>query len=267
MRRESAGPNSFQPREPSYYSGTGSKRTRNLLDNRGIGEISVTRIFPLSAALLLACAITSAQSSSNPAPASSGAPAAAHPLAALSKDHHDGLTISVDPYADAQRAKDKFGKSANPVTVGILPVEVFLTNELPHPLRINMETVELEVQLESGKQDLDWLPVRQVATLIIHPGGNPSSPSARRFPIGIPLPGKDKKVDSVAADLGPFALDSGLVPPLGKIHGFLFFNMNRNFEAASESSLYVPDIVVLPDKTPLMFFEVPLTTGAAPPQP
>jgi hypothetical protein len=260
MRRESARPNSFQPRKQSYYSGTGLKRTRNLLANRGIGEISVTGIVPFAAALLFACAITSAQSSPNPAPVSSTAPAAAHPLA---KDHHDGLTIFVDPYTDAQRAKDKFGKSANPVTVGILPVEVFLTNELPHPLRINMETVELEVQLESGKQDLDWLPVRQVATLIIHPSGNPSSPSARRFPIGIPLPGKDKKVDSVAADLGPFALDSGLVPPLGKIHGFLFFNMNRNFEAASESSLYVPDIVVLPDKTPLMFFEVPLTTSAA----
>ena len=43
--------------------------------------------------------------------------------------------------------------------------------------------------------------------------------------------------------------------------------MNRNFEAASESSLYVPDIVVLPDKTPLMFFEVPLTTAAPSPQP
>src|SRR5271155_4656179 len=267
MRTESACPNSFQARGPSYYSGTGLKRTRNFLGNRGIGEISVTRILPLSAALLFACAIPFAQSSTNPAAASSSAPAAAHPLAPLSKDHHDGLTISVDPYTDAQRAKDKFGKSANPVTAGILPVEVFLTNELPHPLRINMETVELEVQLESGKQDLDWLPVRQVATLIIHPGGNPSSPSARRFPIGIPMPGKDKKVDNVAAALRPFALDSDLVPPLGKIHGFLFFNMTHNFEAALQSSLYVPDIVVLPDKTPLMFFEVPLTSGAASPQP
>ncbi len=223
----------------------------------------MTRILPFSAALLFACAITFAQSNTNPAAAPSSTPAA-H---SLPKDHHDGLTISVDPYTDSERAKDKFGKSANPVTVGILPVEVFLTNELPHPLRINMATVELEVQLESGKQDLDWLPVRQVATLIIHPGGNPSSPSARRFPIGIPLPGKDKKVDSVAADLGPFALDASLVPPLGKLHGFLFFNMNRNFEAASESSLYVPDIIVLPDKTPLMFFEVPLTTSTAAPQP
>jgi hypothetical protein len=219
----------------------------------------------IAAATLLACASMFAQSSSNPSTAPPSTPPAAE--RPLPKDHHDGLTISVDPYTDSQRAKDKFGKSSNPVPVGILPVEVFITNELPHPLKINMETVELEVQLESGKQDLDWLPVRQVATLIIHPGGNPSSPSARRLPIGIPMPGKDKKVDSVAADLRPFALESDLVPPLGKIHGFLFFNMSHNFQAALQSSLYVPDIIVLPDKTPLMFFEVPLTTGAASPEP
>jgi len=262
---ERATPNSFQARERSYYSGTGWKRTRNFLGERGIGETSVIRKLPIVAALLLACASTFAQSNSNPASATSGtSPAAERPL---SKDHHDGLTISVDPYTNSQRAKDKFGKASNPVPVGILPVEVFITNELPHPLRINLETVELEVQLDSGKQDLDWLPVRQVATLIIHPGGNPASPSARRLPLPIPMPGKDKKVDSVAADLRPFALDSDLVPPLGKIHGFLFFNMSHNFEAALQSSLYVPDIVVLPDKTPLMFFEVPLTTNAASPQP
>jgi hypothetical protein len=144
---------------------------------------------------------------------------------------------------------------------------VFLNNETPHPLKINMETVELEVHSDSGKQNLDWLPVRQVATLIVHPGGNPGSPSARRFPVGIPMPSKDKKVDNVAAALSPFALDSDVVPPLGKIHGFLFFDMSHNFEAASKSSLYVPDVAVLPDKTPLMFFEVPLSSGAASSQP
>jgi hypothetical protein len=225
----------------------------------------VIRILPIAAALLFACAGAFAQSSANPAaPSPSTSPVAVHPLA---KDHHDGLTISVDPYTNSERAKDKFGKSANPVPVGILPVEVFITSELPHPLKINMETVELEVQLDSGKQDLDWLPVRQVATLIIHPGGNPASPSARRLPLPIPMPGKDKKVDSVAADLRPFALDSDLVPPLGKIHGFLFFNMSHNFEAALQSSLYVPDIVVLPDKAPMMFFEIPLAAGAPAPQP
>lgn len=223
----------------------------------------MNRIISLAAFVLLACASVFAQS--NPPP--STAPAAASAASPLPQDRHDGLTVSVDPYTNSQRAKDKFGKSADPIPAGILPVEVFLNNETPHPLKINMETVELEVHSDSGKQDLDWLPVRQVATLIVHPGGNPGSPSARRFPVGIPMPSKDKKVDNVAAALSPFALDSDVVPPLGKIHGFLFFDMSHNFEAASKSSLYVPDVAVLPDKTPLMFFEVPLSSGAASSQP
>jgi hypothetical protein len=224
----------------------------------GIGQFIVPRILALAGGALLACVCALAQSSSN-APA---APAASPNAHTLPQDRHEGLTISVDPYTDSERAKDKFGKSANPVPVGILPVEVFIANELPHPLKVDIETVELEVYQGDGKQDLDWLPPVQVATLIVHPGGNPASPSTRRFPIGIPMPSKDKKVDKIATELRPFALDSDVVPPLGKIHGFLFFNMSHNFEAASKSTLYIPDVAILPEKKPLMFFEVPLTPGA-----
>ena len=218
------------------------------------------RAFALIAAALLASAVASAQSNSQASnPAAAGSSTTAHPLP---HDHHEGLTISVDPYTDSERAKDKFGKSADPVPAGILPVEVFISSELPHPLKIDMETVELEVYIGDGKQDLDWLPPVQVATLIVHPGGNPSAPGTRRLPLPIPMPSKDKKVDKIATELRPFALDSDVVPPLGKIHGFLFFNMSHNFEAASKSTLYVPDVAILPDKKPLMFFEVPLAPGA-----
>lgn len=144
-------------------------------------------------------------------------------------------------------------------------MEVFLKNETPHPIKIRLETVQLEVRLESGNQELDWLSANQVAKYIVHPGGNPSAPTERRFPVGVPTPSKDKKVDSIAGQLRPLALDSDVVPPLGSIHGFLFFNMSHNFEAASKASLYVPDVAVLPEQTPLMFFEVPLTTATAAP--
>lgn len=216
------------------------------------------RILAVAGAVLFSCACAFAQSNSN----AGAAPAASPNTRALPQDRHEGLTISVDPYTDSDRAKDKFGKAANPVPVGILPVEVFIANELPHPLKVDMESVELEVYTGDGKQDLDWLPPVQVATLIVHPGGNPASPSTRRLPIGIPMPSKDKKVDKIATELRPFALDSDVVPPLGKIHGFLFFNMSHNFEAASKSTLYVPDVAILPEKKPLMFFEVPLAPGA-----
>ncbi|MGH9734207.1 MAG: hypothetical protein ACRD8A_06435 [Candidatus Acidiferrales bacterium] len=192
------------------------------------------------------------------------APAATAASSALSQDHHGGLAVSVDPYTDVHRAKDKFGKSANPVSVGILPVDVYFKNDTPHPIRVNLETVQLEVKSgEESHQYVDWLTVGQVANMIRHPGGTPSAPSARRFPVGLPLPGKDKKVDSIIDQLRPFVLDSNIVPPLGTIHGFLFFDVSHDFSAAQKASLYLPDVVVLPDETALMFFEVPLTKGSA----
>jgi hypothetical protein len=212
------------------------------------------RSISLAILVFAACSAAAGQSNSTPAK-----PAPASSASALSEDRHAGFSISVDPYTDSERAREKFGKSANPVRVGILPVEVFLKNETPHPIKVNLETVQLDVHLEGGRrQDLDWLSVKRVATFIVHPGGTPSAPSERRFPIGVNT-GQDKKVDSVVDQLRPFALDSDVVPPLGSIHGFLFFNVARNFDVASTSTLYVPDVTTLPDNSPLMFFEVPLT--------
>lgn len=192
------------------------------------------------------------------------APAAAASPSALPQDNHGGLTVSVDPYTDPHRAKDKFGKSANPVSVGILPVNVYFKNDTPHAMRVNLETVQLEVKSgEETHQYVDWLTVGQVANMIRHPGGSPSAPSARRFPVGIPVPGKDKKVDTIVDQLRPFVLNSNVIPPLGTIHGFLFFDVSHDFSAAEKASLYLPDVVVLPDKTALMFFEVPLMKGSA----
>ncbi|HLV95984.1 MAG TPA: hypothetical protein VKS44_12390 [Candidatus Acidoferrales bacterium] len=214
----------------------------------------MSRSLACAVASLLACSAVFAQSGSAPPSGSAG------PASAMPHDSHAGLTISVDPYADSHRAKEKFGKSANPVPVGILPVDVFFKNDTPHPIKIDLETVQLEVHFGSGRhQDLDWMSIGEVANLIRHPGGGPSAPSARRFPVGIPLPGKDKKLDGIIAQLRPFTLDSDVIPPLGAVHGFLFFNVNHDLAAATTSSLYVPDVALLPEKTPLMFFEVPLT--------
>jgi hypothetical protein len=224
----------------------------------------------LAALFLLASGTVCAQSSPSPPSASgtqssSSSPGMPPPASsALPQDRHEGLTISVDSYTSALRAKDKFGKSANPVPAGILPVQVFLKNDTPHPIKINLESVQLDVRLESGShQEIDWLTVGQVASLIVHPGGA-ATPSARRFPVGIPTSSKDKKVDSLAAELRHFALDSDVVPPLGAIHGFLFFNMSHDLDAAARASLYVPDVSLLPDQKPLMFFEVPLSSSPAP---
>jgi hypothetical protein len=208
---------------------------------------------------LLLCGPIFPQSERNP-----NVPPAAGAEEALPHDHHDGLTISADPYIDTERAKKKFGK-ANPVPAGVLPVEVFFRNETDAPLHIDLSTVQLEVRPPGGqRQDVDSLPAEEVANLIVHPAGS-RTPSTRRFPpIALPSASNDKKVAGMADILRPLSLDADVVPPMGTIQGFLYFDVNHQVSLVDYASLYVPDVTVAVSNKPMMFFEV--TFGAKRPR-
>lgn len=180
--------------------------------------------------------------------------------ASLPHDHHGGMTITADPYADPSRVKAKFGKE-NPYQVGILPIDVSMSNETAQPLHVNLSTVQLVVRFPAGRQQyIDTLSIVEVANAIAHPNG-PAAPSQRRFPMGLPSSG-DKKVDKLLDTLRPLSLDADIVPPMGAIHGFLFFDMSHDFTLVSRSSLYMPDVSTVPSNKPLIFFEVPLGAGS-----
>jgi len=214
------------------------------------------RTIALGAAVLLAASCAGAQAASTPPPA---APRAA---ASLPHDQHEGLTVSADPYLEAARAKEKFGK-ANPLPAGIVPVEVFLRNETAQPIRIPLNDIQLVIHFPDGQhQNLDRLEAADVAGIVAHPGGSPT-PHASRFPVGVRV-GADHKADQLAEILVPLALDADIVPPMATIHGFLFFNLGRDIALARQASLYLPEATMLPSNRPLMFFEV---FFAAPAQP
>lgn len=205
-----------------------------------------------AAALLLLCASAQVRAHS-PARAR-----AQQPDASLRHDSHEGLSVSADAYSDSGRAKDKFGKSANPVPLGILPVEVFLRNDTDQPMHVDLSTIQLDVHPHNGArdEDIDAMSVHDVAASVAHPHG-PSAPEARRFPVGIGST-TDKKADKVADILEPLALDGDVVPPHAMIHGFLFFDLGDDMSLAQTASIYVPDVTLLPSQKPLMFFEVPV---------
>jgi hypothetical protein len=214
---------------------------------------NATRLLLFLAAASLVCAAGAAQSS---APPDKKAQPASPSGGSLPQDSHGGLTVSARPYTDAERAKEKFGK-ASPLPVGILPVEVFLHNESLQPIRVDVSTIQLSVNFPDGKhQDLDWLSAKEVAAVVAHPNG-PPAPQSRRFPVGVGSV-TDKKTDKMMETIGPLALDADVVPPMATIHGFLFFDLNRDLSLAADASLYVPDVTSLPANKPLMFFEVPL---------
>jgi hypothetical protein len=216
------------------------------------------------ALLLVIAIVVSASSVATASAQDSGSkdskPSAAANAAALPHDSHDGLTIQADPYKDRGRSKEKFGK-ADPVAAGILPVEVTLRNATDKPIRVNINTIQLEVHLRNGgRQDLDWLAAEDVATLIAHPAGA-GAPSRPRI-AGLPIPSGDKKADKLAEILKPLTLDADTVPPMGAVHGFIFFNLNNEMGLTDNAVLYIPDAALLPSRKALMFFEVPLGAPA-----
>ena len=54
------------------------------------------------------------------------------------------------------------------------------------------------------------------------------------------------------------ALDADVVPPMGALHGFLYFDVNNEMSLADTAILYVPDVTVVATKKTLMFYEVRL---------
>jgi hypothetical protein len=174
----------------------------------------------------------------------------------LPQDSHEGLTVSADAYTNSARAKEKLGKG-NSVPVGILPVEVFFKNATNIPVKLDMDTIQLEVRSGSHHQDIDWLDPEEVANAVAHPNG-PSNPHTRRLPLGVNIP-KDDKRDKILEGLKPLILDSDIIPPNGTVHGFLFFDVGRgDMPSRSDCSIYVPDLTMATTNKPLMFFEVML---------
>ena len=210
----------------------------------------------VAAVALLCCAFDNwsvrAQEQSSNAKQSAAATAPALP-----HDSHDGLTIQVDAYTTAARCKEKFGK-ADPYGVGVLPVDVTLRNDSTNLIRVDINTIQLTVKLSSGHQDLDWMAPEEVAALIVHPAGA-GAPTRPRI-AGIPIPSGDKKVDKITQILEPLTLNSDTISPQRAVHGFVYFNVNHEMSLADNAKLYVPDVMILPSKKPLIFFEVPLVT-------
>jgi hypothetical protein len=211
-----------------------------------------TVLIAIAAAILLAGACV--QLRANPP----GQAAAHQADGSLPHDRHEGLSVSADAYSDPARAKDKFGKSADPLPLGILPVEVFLRNETSEPIHVDLSTIQLNVHPHNGAQDddIDAMSLHDVAAAVAHPKG-PSAPESRRFPLGIGS-STDKKADKVAEVLEPLALDSDIVPPMGMVHGFVFFDLGNDLSLADTASVYVPDVTIVPSQKALMFFEVPI---------
>jgi hypothetical protein len=58
--------------------------------------------------------------------------------------------------------------------------------------------------------------------------------------------------------LNSVALGTNVLPPHATTHGFLFFDLNHDFEAIRNTHLYIPDLAFVKDNKALFFFEIDL---------
>lgn len=175
------------------------------------------------------------------------------------KDSHQDFTVAANAYTDAARSKDKFSK-ADPYKAGILAVDTYFKNDTNYPVHVDLSTIRLNVKSSDGNLRLPALTLEQAAAKIAHPKG-PPAPKVFRLP-SISPPGEDSKTRDMEQKLSPLALQSDVVPPHGSIQGFLFFDVNHDFDVVSHTSLYVPDVKSVASDNGLIYFEVPLGSKA-----
>lgn len=174
------------------------------------------------------------------------------------RDVHEGLTIVADPYMRASRySKDVFGKKSF-YAAGIVAIDVYFRNDNNVPIRLNPETIQLVIsQPGQDRQRLGPLSAEDVAdrTLLT---ANSNIRAHRPFPFPEPSSGHSKDWVEMTTTLRSVALGTDVLPPHATTHGFIFFDMNHDFDAIRNSHIYIPDLAFMTDNKALFFFEIDL---------
>jgi hypothetical protein len=181
------------------------------------------------------------------------------PLTLHTRDQHQELLVVADPYLSADRYKGPFGKKS-PYEAGIVAINVYFRNDNDSPIRLNRETIRLVVsQPGTERQRLAPLSPADVADrALLHADLNQPVP---RRPLPIPSSGsksgRSKAWNEMVNSLGSVVL-ADVIPPHTTTHGFLFFDVNHNFDAIRHSRVYIPDLSFTKDHSALFFFEIDL---------
>jgi hypothetical protein len=186
------------------------------------------------------------------------------PTTLRARDAHQDLMIAADPYVSADRYKGMFGKKS-PYEFGLVAIDVIFRNDNDSPIRLNPETIQLVISLPGvDRQRLNPLSPEDVADrTILNAHANPSVKKRLPFPTGGGSnSGKGKDWNEMVTSIRSVSLGTDVLPPHATTHGFLFFDLNHDFDAIRHSHVYIPDLAFMGSDKALFFFEIDLGVAA-----
>jgi hypothetical protein len=178
------------------------------------------------------------------------------------KDSHEGVTITVEPWTQANRYKEKFPKRS-PFSKGIVAIQVSFRNDTDQGLKVNLQRIRLLVLVsEDNRQELTPLSAEDVADSVMLKE-NGKDPTAKRVPLPIPIPTKGRPSrDSNWTTLRDACQNAGvptsIIAAHSSVEGLMYFDLRGEIDLLQSAHMYVPNIVSMADNQPLSYFDIAL---------
>ncbi|MBI4462101.1 MAG: hypothetical protein HY653_04265 [Acidobacteria bacterium] len=179
------------------------------------------------------------------------------PAAYAARDVHEGVTLAARPYLAAADVEALFGRHSL-LAAGIVPVEVLLVNERQESVRVAWE----QVVLLSGEAKFERIEPERIAWLVYPAPEMKTQQPWPGKPTKMPPDKKRNQREAVEAALRSQQMRVSVIPAAGRARGFLYFDRGTEPLTLARASLYVPQVVRLPEEQPLLFFEVSLKVYA-----
>ena len=210
------------------------------------------------------------------------------PATLPARDQHQDVLIAVDPYMTKARSKKEFGEK-NPYTAGILAVQVYVRNDSDRTVVLSPPPTEFRLAGPNyRKHEIVPLASQDTAVHLRHPykpvlTEQPDYPGAVCWPRGIgrreevciiPMTEREEYLswlEEQAVSKLAHKLESEMLPssvaPRSTVRGFLFYDINGQFQVVADASIFFPDVRRENPREDLLFFEIPLGPAVKSPTP
>lgn len=189
------------------------------------------------------------------------------PMRASITDSHEGMTVGVEPWTQANRYKQKFPKKS-PLQGGVVAINVNFRNDSDQGIKVDLQRIRLLVQVsEDSRQELNALSAEDVADAVLLKNSG-KDPTLKRSPLPIPIPStgvktqRDAKWNDFRDACQNAAVPSNVVAAHSTVEGLLYFDLRGQVDLLKSSRLYIPNLVSMTDHQPLSYFDIGLGNGA-----